>query len=164
MCALLVSGPPMSRQQRIPTREGLLGAALGAFLRAISIVRPLSSPNKENQRCAEPLACGYRARAFTPSADATRHGATRPSARRACPPEPKERQSTCKMKARLCASEFGESPPPAPAQPLRRPFRCQRGDHCRVRAEEEIADCRAPAVSDPALRQRCGRSCSMWQR
>jgi hypothetical protein len=35
----------------------------------------------------------------------------------------------------------------------RRPFRCQRGDQCRVRAEEEIADCRAPAVSDPALRQ-----------
>ena len=35
----------------------------------------------------------------------------------------------------------------------RRPFRCQRGDQGRVRAEEEIADCRAPAVSDPALRQ-----------
>jgi hypothetical protein len=29
---------------------------------------------------------------------------------------------------------------------LRRPFRCQRGDQARVRAEEEIADCRAPAV------------------
>src|SRR5208282_4922277 len=38
-------------------------------------------------------------------------------------------------------------------QPLRRPFRCQRGDQCRVRTKEEIADCRAPAVSDPALRQ-----------
>src|SRR5271165_1260528 len=34
-----------------------------------------------------------------------------------------------------------------------RPFRCQRGDQCWVRTEEEIADCHAPTVSDPALRQ-----------
>ena len=37
--------------------------------------------------------------------------------------------------------------------PVRPAAACQRGDQCRVRAEEEIADCRAPAVSDPALRQ-----------
>jgi hypothetical protein len=32
-------------------------------------------------------------------------------------------------------------------------FRCQCGDQGRVWTEEEIADCRAPAVSDPALCQ-----------
>ena len=34
-----------------------------------------------------------------------------------------------------------------------RPFRCQRGDRYRVRTEEEIADCQAPALSDRALCQ-----------
>jgi hypothetical protein len=31
--------------------------------------------------------------------------------------------------------------------------RAGRPPSCRVRTEEEIADCRAPAVSNPALRQ-----------
>ncbi len=39
------------------------------------------------------------------------------------------------------------------SQHLRCRFGCQRGDQCRVRAKEEIADCQAPAVSDPPLRQ-----------
>jgi hypothetical protein len=33
------------------------------------------------------------------------------------------------------------------------PFRYQFGDQCRIRTEEKIAGCQAPAVSDPALCQ-----------
>ena len=48
----------------------------------------------------------------------------------------------------------GPSDPTGPqSRILDRDSPCVPDDLCRVRAEEEIADRRAPAVSDPALRQ-----------
>jgi len=46
----------------------------------------------------------------------------------------------------LASPKVSRAPATSPSSPT-------GGDHCRVQTEEEIADRRAPAVSDPALRQ-----------